>query len=158
MLAVFQCIIISNGCIKYIISVAYVFQIDYWCVNTQVRHLSIQLPVWLPGKETSGKFMQFPITTLCLWKFSSAMAYFRRSPVSNSIQPGGNVTYGGSSARVNNNEWSTEDLIKASRQLPERLEKLEQENKDLKRALQRYLSIVFKSLHVGYLTQCWLFV
>ena len=74
--------------------------------------------------------------------------------MSNSIQPCGNVSYGGSSASVNNNEWSTEDLIKAASQLPERLKKLEQENKGLKRELQRYMSSLLNSIHVGYLAQC----
>lgn len=65
------------------------------------------------------------------------MAHFRRTTLSNSVQPRGNVSFIGSSTSVNNNEWSTEDLIEASRQLPTRLEKLEQENKELKQQLQR---------------------
>lgn len=65
------------------------------------------------------------------------MAHFRRTTLSNSVQPCGNVSFVGSSTSVNNNEWSTEDLIEASRQLPTRLEKLEQENKELKQQLQR---------------------
>ena len=80
------------------------------------------------------------------------MAQFRRPQVS--IQPCQNVSFQGSSASVNNNKWSTEDLIKAARQLPIRLEKLDQENKELnqenkelnqenkglKQEIQRYMS------------------
>lgn len=64
-----------------------------------------------------------------LGEFGSAMAHSRRFTMPNTIGPYRNVSSTGSSASANNNEWSTEDLIKASRQLPIRLEELEQENK-----------------------------
>ena len=128
------------------------------CFNSiSLMNQSIQLPALLLGKETSGRLTSFNIHIVFV-NIRFSMAQFRRSQMSNSIQPSGNVSFTGSSARVNNNELSTEDLIKASRQLPRLLEKLTQENKELEQKLQRYMSIVFKSSHVGCLTQCWLFL
>lgn len=64
-------------------------------------------------------------------------SFLGRTSFSNSVQPSRSDFSRRSSPSVpNNNEWSTEKLIEASRQLPARLEKLEQENKDLKQQLQ----------------------
>ena len=67
------------------------------------------------------------------------MAYFKRGKtLPNSVQPSGyeSKTYP-SASPSNDEEWLTEKLIEASRQLPLRLERLEHENKDLRQQLQR---------------------
>ncbi|KAL9960015.1 hypothetical protein ACROYT_G033405 [Oculina patagonica] len=65
------------------------------------------------------------------------MAHFLgRASSSNSVQPGRNFSSRGSPSYVNNNKWSTADLVEASKQLPARLEELEEENKELRHQLQ----------------------
>lgn len=63
--------------------------------------------------------------------------FLHKTPASNTVQPGGNASFTkASSNAVNDDELSTEALIQASKQLPVRLEKLQQENKCLKQQVE----------------------
>jgi len=63
--------------------------------------------------------------------------FLHKTPASNTVQPGGNASFTkASSNAVNDDELSTEVLIQASKQLPVRLEKLQQENKCLKQQVE----------------------